>query len=190
MSDRERWQARHRGLPPRPAPSAFVAAQAERVARAARGGRALDLACGSGRHAALLREQGFCTVALDHAAAACRRVADEVPGAHAVIAEAAALPFRANSFALVVQTLFLDRTIFPGLVAVLAPRGVLLVETFLVAQHETTGHPRREFCLEPGELRRLCTETGVAVRVLASHEGLVPSGESSSHLASIAVCKV
>jgi len=188
-SDRERWQERHRARPERAAASPFVAEQLARLAPHFAGARALDLACGSGRHAALLARHGFRTVVADHAVAACRRVADDQPDLHAVAADALALPFRTTSFAVIVQTLFLERAIFPALFSLLAPGGVLVAETFLLAQHEATGHPRREFCLAPGELVRLCTDGG-ATRVLDAHEGPVPTAGGISWLASIAACKV
>lgn len=190
MSDRERWQKRHRSAPARAAASHFIAEHVTRRASVGSPGRALDVACGAGRHVALLRSLGFATVAMDHASHACRRVAAEVAGAHAVVADATALPFRPQSFALVVQTLFLERAIFPDLMRLIAPGGLLLIETFLVAQHESTGHPRRDFCLAPGELHALVTGAGIAVRVLAEHEGPVPAGDGVAHLASIAACKV
>jgi hypothetical protein len=129
-------------------------------------------------------------VIVDRAAAACRRVTTEFSGIDAAVADATALPFRRASFALVVQTLFLERTIFASLLDLLVPGGELLVETFLVAQFEATGHPRRDYCLAPGELVELCTRAGRDVDVLDSREGIVRSGEGVSHLASIAVRKV
>ncbi|MFN8601340.1 MAG: class I SAM-dependent methyltransferase [Candidatus Binatia bacterium] len=158
--------------------------------RRAPGGTALDVACGSGRHAALLAELGFRTVAFDHASEACRRVAQENPRVRVVVADASAPPFHDATFALIVQTRFLDRAILPDLFRVLRPGGVLAIETFLVAQHETTGHPRREFCLEPGELERLCRAAWSPIEVLECREGLVGDGAAAAHLAAIAVCKV
>lgn len=190
MSDRERWQARHAAHPGRAAPSAFVATHVTRRAQTGACGRALDLAAGAGRHTALLHAAGFETVALDHAIAACRRAVGEVPGASAVVADATRLPFRPGSFDVIVQTLFLERAIFPDLLRLLAPGGLLLVETFLVAQHEATGHPRLDFCLSPGELRSLLTHSGEPVQVLVEREGPVAQGNRIFHLASVAACKV
>lgn len=190
MSDRATWERRHRARPERAPASAFVAAHVENVARRARGAWAVDVACGSGRHTALLLQHGFRAVALDRSHEACRRVAEEQPNAHAVVADASALPLRAGTFALVVQTLFLDRAIVGDLLRLLARGGVLLAETFLVAQHEATGHPRREFCLEPDELAALCRDGGVDVQILDAREGPVPTASGTAHLAAIAVCKV
>ena len=189
MSERGRWQERHHERPPRGAPSTFVARHAARLAARSPGARALDVACGSGRHAMLLLEHGFRTIAFDHASAACHRLAQEDPRVRTVIADAASLPFRDASFALVVQTRFLDRAIVPDLIRLLVRGGVLVVETFLVAQHDATGHPRRAFCLEPGELEVLCRNAGVPVDVLERSEGLTGDGADAAHLAAIAVCK-
>lgn len=190
MSDRASWEARHRTGGAAAAPSAFVAAQVAALAPPAAGACALDLACGGGRHARLLADAGYRTIALDHARAACRQVAALDPRVQPLVADAAALPLAPSTFALIVQTRFLDRAIVPDLLHLLAPGGVLLIETFLVAQHDATGHPRREFCLAPGELVELCTGGASAVRVRAHHEGPVGTGASRAHLAAIAVCKV
>jgi len=187
VSDRRTWQERHAARPERPPPSPFVVEHLARLASSARGARALDVACGSGRHTALLATYGFRTFALDAAPAACRRVADEIPGAHAVVADAGALPFAPQVFDVVVQTLFLDRAALPRLVELLAPRGVLIVETFLLAQHQTTGHPRAEFCLAPGELVQLCGAGVVPVQAVAVREGPVERDGGRVHLASVVV---
>jgi len=164
-----------------------VADHVARLAPARGAGRALDVACGAGRHTALLAAHGFRTFALDSASAACRRVAEEIAGVHAVVAEAAAPPFAPGSFDAIVQTLFLDRGALPRLLEFLSPGGTLLVETFLRAQHEATGHPRLEFCLAPGELVQLCTAGLVPVQVVEAREGCVDRGGEPIHLAALAV---
>jgi hypothetical protein len=58
----------------------------------------------------------------------------------------------------------------------------------LVAQHDATGHPRRDFCLEPGELVQLCT--GGSARLLEAREGPVATASGVVQLASLAVRKV
>lgn len=190
VSDRARWEVRHGERPERDAPSPFVERHVAELARRSRGGRALDVACGSGRHAILLAEHGFRTVAFDLAQSACKRLLHDAPNVRTVVADAGSLPFRATTFALIVQTRFLDRALLPHLIRLLAPGGVLLIETFLVAQHEATGHPRREFCLEPGELEILCRGAGIAIEVVDRREGPERPGTDATHLAAIAVCKV
>jgi SAM-dependent methyltransferase len=189
IADRERWQERHRAPAERAAPSPFVVAHVARCAAGRPGRRALDLACGAGRHTALLARYGFRTVALDQASQAVVRLPAEIPGVCCVVADARSLPLRATSFTLIVQTLFLERSALAATLELLEPGGVLVVETFLVAQHDATGHPRREFCLHPGELVQLCTAGGAA-RVLETREGAVERSGKIVHLASLAACKV
>lgn len=190
MSGREEWERRHRARPERGAPSEFVARHVARLAHTSAGGAALDVACGAGRHSALLVEHGFRTFALDRSVAACKRVAAEIPGVVAVVGDALALPFADTRFAVIVVTSFLERAIFPRLLDLLAPGGLLLAETFLVAQHDATGHPRREWCLAPGELVKLCTTSGRRVAVVDAREGPVATPGGTQHLASVAVASV
>jgi SAM-dependent methyltransferase len=154
------------------------------LARTSTPGRALDLACGGGRHTRLLVSHGFEVVAVDFAIACLRTVGGF--GAHAVQAYAELLPFAPASFDLVVQTCFLDRAILPHVVELVRPGGVVLIETFLRAQHEATGHPRLEFCLEPGELERLCQTAGPELALFDTDEGDVGSATHPRHLAGIA----
>lgn len=168
MTDRTTWSERHERRAPTSPPSPFVRARAQAVAARAPNARALDLACGSGRHARLLAGLGFQTIALDFAMPALRRVHDRERGVLAVAADATRLPLSEGCFDLVVQTCFLERALFPALARVLRPGGVLVVETFAVAQFEATGHPRREFCVAPGELARLCGPDGAGLEIVAT----------------------
>jgi SAM-dependent methyltransferase len=167
--DRERWEERHARGSEVGTPSAFVVAQLDRVREPARRQRALDLACGSGRHTAALTAAGFDTVALDASPTAVHRVTKAL-GVRGVVADAAHLPFRAATFDLIVKTCFLDRGAFADIARSLAPGGHLVAETFRIAQYERTGHPRREFCLSDGELSDLCRGPSVRLSVVDAHE--------------------
>jgi SAM-dependent methyltransferase len=168
QEDRRRWDERHARAGALSPASAFVVEHVRRLGHPGRRARALDVACGGGRHSAVLAAAGFSTVALDASPAAVKRTA-AVAGVAGVVADAGALPFRAESFDLIVMTCFLERTIVPKLAALLGPRGHLLIETFRLAQHELTGHPRREFCLTDGELESLCEASEVRLEVVAAH---------------------
>ena len=146
----------------------------------------MDLACGSGRHSALLAEAGFRAVAVDFSLKAVTSVRRRTPKVAGVVADARSLPFPPASFDLIVVTLFLLREIFPTLLRLLRRDGVLLAETFLRAEYECTGHPRPEFCLEPGELRRLCTPEGVDVNLIEYIESDHEAAKKQPALASAA----
>jgi SAM-dependent methyltransferase len=168
-NDRERWEARHaRGSEAGP-PSGFVVEKLARLREPSRPQRALDLACGGGRHTAALAAAGFDTVALDASRTAVHRVRKTL-GVPGVVAEAAHLPFRTGSFDVIVKTCFLDRDAFAGIARALARGGHLVAETFRIAQHERTGHPRREFCLTDGELVELCRAPAVGLTVVDARE--------------------
>lgn len=186
MTERETWERRHDERRPTAAPSAFVERNARRVAEQRPGARALDLACGAGRHAALLAGLGLETTALDFSLSALARAAPPGAPVHGVAGDATNLPFRDESFDLVVQTCFLDRTLFPVVARVLRPGGLLVAETFSVAQFEETGHPRKEFCLAPKELEHLCEQPNVRLQTVDSGcSSRAPDG-SPRHLVAIA----
>jgi SAM-dependent methyltransferase len=115
------------------------------------GGAVLDLAAGSGRHAAWLAARGRVVTAVDRDGEAMRPLA---ASAEVVVAdlERDPWPFAGRTFDAIVVTNYLWRPLFGLLEAALAPGGVLLYETF-AAGNESVGRPARaEFLLGRGEL--------------------------------------
>lgn len=138
-----------------------------------RGGRALDVACGRGRHALLLASAGYDVTACDRDAQALdelRRVAARLElevTAEQLDLETGAVDLGAARFALIVVVHYLHRPLFPALARALAPGGVLIYETFTRAQ-ALRGRPKQAaFLLEPGELPGLVAP----LRVLRAREG-------------------
>ena len=117
------------------------------------GGRVLDVASGSGRHARALAARGFEVDAIDRDAQALSALAG-VPRVTARCAdiENGPWPCARAAYAGVVVTNYLHRPLFPDLLAALAPGGVLIYETF-AAGNERFGRPSNPaFLLKPGEL--------------------------------------
>ena len=115
------------------------------------GGKVLDVAAGSGRHARWLAAHGFAVTAIDRDAAAMQSLAD---CAHTIVTdiEGGPWPLDGATFDLVLVTNYLYRPLFPSLVAAVGAAGVLIYETF-AAGNESVGRPARpEFLLAPGEL--------------------------------------
>jgi len=158
------------------------------------GGRVLDLACGSGRHARALSALGFEVDAVDCDALAIERLSD-VPRVRARVAdlEAGTWPFPGAHFDAVVVTNYLHRPLLPILVESLAADGVLIYETF-ARGNERYGRPSNpRFLLEPGELLRAASGLRVLAyeslyqstpgpamvqRIAAVQEGLSAAGEA------------
>lgn len=193
---RRRWDTRYRealnkptASPDRPTlrpPSELLHRWVRRLAP----GRALDLACGSGRNALLLARSGWSVLGVDYAPAAlhiARREADR----QALKIELAAVdldtwPIPAARFDLVCVFRFLDRSLCPSIAAAVRPGGVLIYETFTVAQRQY-GSPRDEaYLLDPGELPTLFGE----FRQLESFEGVREEGGQRSAVAGFVGRKV
>ena len=131
-------------------PSAWVVRWLGRIPR---GGRVLDVAAGSGRHARLLAARGHPVEAVDRDAAALAAL-EGLPGIRTRVAdiESGPWPYAGHTFAGVVVTNYLHRPLLPTLVAAVEPGGVLIYETFALG-NERFGRPSNpEFLLRPGEL--------------------------------------
>lgn len=151
-------------------PASWLVQHSELVPRR---GSALDVACGSGRHALWLAGRGLTTLAVDRDADSVRELND--------LARARQLPLRAEvgdlegdtppflgaSFDLIVVVHYLYRPLFPALIGALAPRGVLVYETFTRAQAARGKPSNPAYLLEPGELLDLVRP----LEVLVSREG-------------------
>lgn len=132
------------------APSLWVVKHAPRIAP---GGRVLDLACGSGRHAIWLAQQGFSVDAVDRDAAALSGMAG-MANIRVLLAdlEAGAWPYPDQRFDGIVVSRYLHRPLLPRLHESLNPGGVLIYETFMVG-NERFGKPSNpDFLLQPDEL--------------------------------------
>ncbi|MGB7992015.1 MAG: methyltransferase domain-containing protein [Candidatus Methylophosphatis roskildensis] len=121
------------------------------------GARALDLACGGGRHTRLLAARGARVTAIDRDAAAIARL-DGSLGVRALCAdvENGHWPLADEQFDALVVANYLHRPLFSDLRRCLAPAGVLIYETFMVG-NERFGRPSNpDFLLRAGELLDLC----------------------------------
>jgi SAM-dependent methyltransferase len=153
---RRRWTERHRTATPMSPPSPFVLHALELLAEPApRPRRALDVACGRGRHALALAEHGYVVTAVDYAVPAVQALR---AGARArglavdcLAADVTTWPLPRDRFDLVVVVNFLERALFASLRTAVAPGGALLFETFVAEDGDEGGVPVA-FRLRPGEL--------------------------------------
>jgi tellurite methyltransferase len=143
-------------------PSPFVAEWAARLASRTTNDkrhRALDIAMGRGRHTLPVARAGFKTfgvdIRYDAVVDAVRAAAGEGLKIHGWCADLTRTALPVQRFELIVVTRYLQRNLFPALCDALVPGGVILYETFTVAQRaHGRGPTSPDHLLEPGELRR------------------------------------
>lgn len=141
------------------------------------GGRALDVACGRGRHALLLAAAGFDVTAVDLDGAALLAMGERAQAlglrmrTEVCDLEAAEAHLGDSLFDLIVVFRYLHRPLFPALGRALRPGGVLVYETFTRAQ-ALRGHPKNPaFLLEDGELPGLVLPLEVLAHDEGEHDG-------------------
>jgi len=139
------------------------------------GARVLDLACGEGRHSLAAAALGARVVAVDRnpAKLALGRARAEAAGLSIEWREMdleAELP-DLGLFDAVLVFNYLDRASMPGILRLVAPGGLLIMETFLEAQREAGWGPTSEaHLLRPGELARLVAP----LRIVHGREAFEP----------------
>jgi tellurite methyltransferase len=119
------------------------------------GGRALDLACGTGRNAVLLAQLGFTVDALDISDVAIGALqgllADRV---HARVTDLEHEPLPEDRYDAIVLIDYLQRDLFTAIPRSLRPGGVVIAETVTRAHAEQLGNRfDQRYLLEPGELQ-------------------------------------
>ena len=170
----ERARGAHHAQQVDSAPSRFVTQQLHRLPK----GRALDVACGSGRHTLYLASHGFEVEAIDRDAENIAKLAATVRQRHLTQVTVKQVDlertteerpeFPSDTYDVIVVCFYLHRPLFPWLIEALKPNGVLLYETFTIDNYVRHRHPRRwEFCLAQNELLRLTS----SLRVLSYDEG-------------------
>ncbi len=143
-------------------PNAYLAAQVARW----RPGRALDLACGTGREAVFLAAAGWQVLAVDVLPDALERGRElerrylPQPAVTWQVADLEAGDFRPDGqWELITVFRFLHRPLLRRLGALLAPGGRLVCETFTTVHRRHRGRPSRDHhVLRPGELPELLAD--------------------------------
>lgn len=186
LSARERWDAKHRRIEVGGGePCGWLVAHRDLLEERVPG-RALDLACGGGRHALLLAGLGFDVDAVDVADVAIARVQERAAArglaVHALRLDLEVTPFPRPPYDVIVNVNYLQRSLFGSIAAALAPGGLLVFETFSRDQIDVLGASLDPaFALAPGEL----LDAFAGLRVLAHREAIVDEGGRVRAVASL-----
>ncbi len=107
-------------------------------------GRALDIACGTGAVSLFLADHGFTVDAVDISDVALAGFAKQHPRVRAVCADLDAFDLATDRYRLVTNIRYLNRRLFPQIIAALQSGGVLIIETFLKSKQKGNGHRLQE----------------------------------------------
>jgi SAM-dependent methyltransferase len=150
----DQWNERYRhGEHAHDAPLAFIVEHLP----PGNGRRALDLACGSGRHSVLLAEHGWQVTAVDWSEAALELVHTRDARIAAVCAdlEAGAFPIQPNSWDLICVSLYMQRPLFAAIRNGLRAEGYLAAAFPMIDDRPGVKPMNPEYLMRPGELRSL-----------------------------------
>ena len=154
--DRHRWNGRYREPTGTRGPSAFLVSLAERLPR---GGRALEVAGGTGQDALWLARRGLEVTLADVSDVALERAAEAARAAGVPLRtwrwDAETEPLPPGPFELVLCLHFLHRPLFAAWRQVLSPGGLLVFAQPTLSNLQRHAHPSARFLLEDGELPRL-----------------------------------
>ncbi len=150
--DRIEWNRRYRRETFDAQPASIVRAHALRAPV----GRALDVACGNGRHACYLAGLGFGVDAVDIAAEGLKRFVCRPQGIRRICADLDHFAIPPGRYSLIVNVRYLNRRLLPAIQDGLAPGGMLIFESYLKAPvRSASGRHRADHLLETGELKRV-----------------------------------
>lgn len=132
----------------------------KRVVEELKPGRALDLACGKGRHAIFLAERGWDVTAVDasHVGIELGKEAASARGVEVkwVVSDLEHHEFEieAGAYDLIGVFYYLQHDLFPRIRAGIAPHGVVVAAIHMVDDSPDVKPMNPDFLLQPGELRQ------------------------------------
>jgi SAM-dependent methyltransferase len=149
----------------------------QEISQTLRPGRALDLACGSGRNAFWLAQNAWDVTAVDRTAGL------EGHGIHATVADLEAGEYKIEEgvWDLIVISYYLQRNLFEPAIAGLKPGGVIVAIVLM----SVAGDEARPFRMKPGELIRYLD----GCEILHYYEGVPRDGSHHRYIAEVAARK-
>lgn len=151
IEDKIKWDKRYQNNPIPDIPIDLVVEYAPK----AKVGRALDIACGMGRHSKYLASLGFRVDALDISSVALDAIRNiENIDVKEVDFDRYSLEKR-SYYDLIVCTFFLKRELFPQIVKALKPDGIFIYESFVEHPKNEQAPSNSSYLLKEGELAEI-----------------------------------
>jgi len=147
IDDKRKWNKRYINNPIPDTPIDLISKYAE----LARIGKALDVACGMGRHSKYLASKGYCVDALDISSIAIESL-QQTENIYASEVDFDTYSLKKDHYDLIVCSYFLKRELFPQMMHALTKKGVLIYETFVYHPDNEQAPSDKSFLLEDGEL--------------------------------------
>ena len=148
--DKERWNKKYQDKVIPQIPSTPIKLLQD-YASLATGKDALDIACGMGRHSKYLANQGFTVDALDISSVAIATL-QKLEYIHATEVDFDSYALTKEKYDLIICAYFLERKLFPQMIAALKPNGLLIFETLLHDKENESEPSNPDFLLQKGEL--------------------------------------
>jgi len=161
QKDRQRWNEKYQN---NPIPNQPIKLLSDFI-HLATGRKALDIACGMGRHSKFLASLGFEVDALDISSVALKAL-EGVKNIHPKEVDFDTYTLPQNSYDLIVCTFFLKRELFPQIIDALKKDGLLIYETFVYHPNNEFTPSDHSFLLAEGELESAFSD----LEILHSHE--------------------
>lgn len=156
--EKDRWEQKYSGdgYEPNLNPSAFLTAWLDGRPP----GRALDLACGTGRNALYLAEKGFDVTAIDISPRAIRlaeqRARERGLKINWIVADLDHYAIEGRYDLIVISFFLVNKNLVPSIIQALKKGGILLAENHMLPPAAAGGEaPEHRFHLQPGQLRQL-----------------------------------
>ena len=149
IEDKKKWNKKYQNNPIPDTPIELI----KEYSKTAKRGRALDIACGMGRHSKYLASIGFEVDALDISSVAIDSIIN-IPNIYPKEVDFDSYTLERNRYDLIICTFFLKRELFPEIVNALKEGGVFIYETFVYHPDNEQTPSERSYLLKEGELEK------------------------------------
>lgn len=149
-------------------------------------GLVLDVAMGPGGNAAFLMERGLRVVGLDISWVALHRAKGRLPGLMAVQADLTRFFLPAQTFNVILNFYYLQRSLWPEFRRCLRPGGILMIETLTQDMIAIQPGMDPSFLLQPGELLQAFSD----FEILVYREGRQASREGRTSAVASLVARI